>query len=162
MQVTTIRRAVGRDAEPLTALVQGSSAYRGRYAPMISGYRVTGDYIARHEVFAAVGPASRTASGATGGATGQLLGFYALILDPPELDLMFVADAAQGLGVGRLLVEHMKGRAAEAGVTDVRVVSHPPAERFYRRLGAEPVGTVAPLPPKVTWERPELRFAIAR
>ncbi|WP_030671119.1 GNAT family N-acetyltransferase [Streptomyces sp. NRRL B-1347] len=149
MQVTTIRRAVEQDAEPLTALVQGSGAYRGQYAPMISDYRVTADYITQHEVFTAVGPA------------GQLLGFYALVLDPAELDLMFVADAAQGLGVGRLLVEHMKGRAAEAGLTDVRVVSHPPAERFYRRLGAERVGTVDPLPPKVTWERPELRFAIA-
>jgi cytochrome c oxidase subunit 2 len=41
------------------------------------------------------------------------------------------------------------------------VVAHPPAEDFYRRLGAVRVGTVAPVPPKVTWERPELRFALA-
>jgi hypothetical protein len=52
----------------------------------------------------------------------------------------------------------MIGQAREAGLTDVRVVSHPPAEEFYRRLGAERVGTVAPSPPKVAWERPELRF----
>ncbi|QLH26379.1 GNAT family N-acetyltransferase [Streptomyces sp. Rer75] len=146
MQSTMIVRAVEQDAEPLTALVQGSGAYRGPS----SGYRVTADYIARHQVFTAVDPA------------GRLLGFYALVLDPPELDLIFVADDAQGMGIGRLLVEHMVGRAREVGLTDVRVVSHPPAERFYRHLGAERVGTVAPLPPKVAWERPELRFTVAR
>ncbi len=145
-----IRRAVEQDAERLTALVQGSGAYRGQYASIISGYRVTADYIARHRVFAAVDTA------------GRVLGFYALVLDPPELDLIFVADDAQGTGVGRLLVEHMIRQAEKAGLSDVRVVSHPPAEKFYRRLGAERVGTVAPSPPKVAWERPELRFAVAR
>jgi GNAT superfamily N-acetyltransferase len=149
MQSTMIRRAVEQDAERLTALVQGSGAYRGQYASIISDYRVTPDYIARHRVFAAVDMA------------GQVLGFYALVLDPPELDLIFIGDDAQGLGIGRLLVEHMIGQAAKAGVSDVRVVSHPPAEKFYRRLGAERVGTVAPSPPKVAWERPELRFIIA-
>ncbi|GGR86623.1 N-acetyltransferase [Streptomyces aureoverticillatus] len=150
MQSTAIKRAVGQDAERLTALVRGSGAYRGQYASIISGYRVTADYIARHRVFMAVGADSR------------LLGFYALVLDPPELDLMFVADEAQGMGIGRLLVEHMTDQAGEAGLSDVRVVAHPPAERFYRRLGADRVGTVAPSPPKVAWERPELRFSIAR
>jgi GNAT superfamily N-acetyltransferase len=146
MQSMTIRRAVVQDAERLTTLIQESGAYRGKYASIISGYRVTADYIARHRVFAAVD------------AVGRLLGFYALVLEPPELDLVFVADGAQGKGVGRFLIEHMIGQAREAGLTDVRVVSHPPAEEFYRRLGAERVGTVAPSPPKVAWERPELRF----
>ncbi|WP_435854632.1 GNAT family N-acetyltransferase [Streptomyces triculaminicus] len=91
----------------------------------------------------------------------RALGFYALVLEPPELDLAFVADDAQGRGVGRLLIEHMIGQSREAGLADVRVVSHPPAEEFYRRLGAERVRVVAPSPPKVTWERPELRFVTA-
>ncbi|MFD0356247.1 GNAT family N-acetyltransferase [Streptomyces sp. NPDC127110] len=150
MQPITIRRAVAQDAERLTSLIQRSSAYRGRYAPIISGYRLTPEYVTRHRVFAAVG------------ATGRTVGFYSLVLDPPELDLAFVADEAQGLGVGRLLIGHMIGQAAEAGLTGVRVVSHPPAERFYRRMGAERVGTVAPVPPKVLWERPELRFTVPR
>ncbi|MEU8551676.1 GNAT family N-acetyltransferase [Streptomyces roseoverticillatus] len=149
MQSITIKRAAAQDAEHLTALIQASSAYQGEYASIISGYRITAGYIARHQVFLAAD------------VTDRPLGFYALVLDPPELDLAFVSDDAQGMGVGRFLVEHMLGRAREAGLADVRVVSHPPAERFYRRLGAERVGTVAPSPPKVTWERPELRFAIA-
>lgn len=149
MRSLTIRRAAARDADRLTSLVQGSGAYRGAYASMVSGYRVTAEYVARHRVFAAVDAADRP------------LGFYSLVLEPPELDLMFVADGARGSGVGRLLVEHMLGQAREAGLGEVRVVSHPPAERFYRRLGAERVGTVAPSPPKVTWERPALRFVLA-
>ncbi|MET9859495.1 GNAT family N-acetyltransferase [Streptomyces smyrnaeus] len=146
MQSMTIRRAVASDAERLTTLIQDSSAYRGEYASIISGYRVTADYIARHRVFVAVD------------TVGRLLGFYALVVEPPELDLAFVADSAQGTGIGRLLIEHMIGQARQVGLTDVRVVSHPPAEEFYRRLGAERVGTIAPSPPKVAWERPELRF----
>ncbi|MFJ6995823.1 GNAT family N-acetyltransferase [Streptomyces sp. NPDC003090] len=148
MQPTTIRRATARDAARLTTMVQGSGAYRGRYAPMVAGYQVTPEYIRRHEVYAAVDAADRP------------LGFYALILRPAELDLAFVADEAQGTGIGRLLLEHMFDRARAAGLTEVRVVSHPPAERFYRRMGAERVGTAPPMPPKVTWERPELRFTL--
>lgn len=149
MQPTTIRRAVPEDAERLTALVQASGAYRGTYASILSGYRVTPDYIAGNPVHLAVD------------ASGRLLGFYALLLERSELDLAFVADDVQGRGIGRLLVEHMLGQARAAGLAQVRVVAHPPAEEFYLRLGAERVRTVVPSPPKVTWERPELRFTTA-
>lgn len=148
MQSTRIERAGARDADRLTALVQSSGAYRGRYHSIVDGYRLSPEYVERHEVFMSVD------------AAGGLLGFYSLVLDPPELDLAFVADHAQGAGIGRRLVEHMIGRARRFGLREVRVVSHPPAEQFYRRLGAEPVGTVPPSPPEVGWERPELRFTI--
>ncbi|MFF2186881.1 GNAT family N-acetyltransferase [Streptomyces sp. NPDC058155] len=140
----SVRRATARDARRLTRLVRSSSAYEGPYAPMIAGYRVGPDYIETHRVFLATDP------------DGRLLGFYALLLAPPELDLMFVADAAQGLGVGRRLINHMKGEARAAGAGSVRVVSHPPAEGFYRGVGAERVGTVPANPPAVMWDRPEL------
>ncbi|CAM5618817.1 GNAT family N-acetyltransferase OS=Streptomyces cyaneofuscatus OX=66883 GN=G3I52_01355 PE=4 SV=1 [Streptomyces cyaneofuscatus] len=102
------------------------------------------DYIEAHRVFVAAD-----------GATGRVLGFYALLLDPPELDLMFVADAAQGLGIGRLLVGHLREEGRRAGLTGVRIVSHPPAEGFDG-VGAERVGTVRANPPVVMWDRPEL------
>ncbi|WP_345035948.1 GNAT family N-acetyltransferase [Streptomyces sannanensis] len=148
MVTTLIDRASAQDAEALTALVQASRAYEGRYAPMVAGYRVTADSIERHPVYKAADPA------------GRVLGFYVLLLDDAELDPAFVADEAQGLGIGRLLMEHMFGHAGEAGLPHVRVVSHPPAEKFYRRTGARRTGTVAPVPPKVTWERPEPRFEL--
>ncbi|MFD7512601.1 GNAT family N-acetyltransferase [Streptomyces sp. NPDC059853] len=146
----TIRRAVAEDAERLTALIRESRACRGEYASVISGYRVDAGYLDRHRVFLAAD------------TSGHLLGFYALVLEPPELDLAFVADEAQGRGVGRLLIAHMTEQAGRAGLTEVRVVSHPPAEGFYRSVGAERVGTVAPTPPEITWERPELRFTLRR
>ncbi|MEU1126876.1 GNAT family N-acetyltransferase [Streptomyces sp. NPDC005899] len=139
-----IRRAVPRDARRLTRLVTGSRAYEGHYAPMVAGYKVGPDYIEAHRVFAAVDTEER------------VLGFYALILSPPELDLMFVGDHAQGRGVGRLLVGHMRAEARQAGLDAVRIVSHPPAEDFYLGVGALRTGTVAAAPPAVMWDRPEL------
>lgn len=123
----SIRRATARDAKRLTRLVQRSGAYEGPYAPMIAGYRVGPDYIETHRVFVAVeGDA---------GAGARLLGFYSLVLAPPELDLMFVADDAQGRGIGRRLVEHMRGQARDAGLDGVRVVSHPCGRGLLSQCG---------------------------
>lgn len=143
-----VRRAVARDARRLTRLVTTSGAYEGPYAPMVQGYKVGPDYIEAHDVHVAVDD------------DGLVLGFYALVLSPPELDLMFVADAAQGRGIGRLLVGHLLGQARRAGLTAVRVVAHPPAEGFYRSVGAERTGTVAARPPAVMWDRPELLLPV--
>ncbi|MEU0098548.1 GNAT family N-acetyltransferase [Streptomyces sp. NPDC006267] len=144
-----VRRATAGDAGRLTRLVRASRAYEGPFASMVEGYRVGPDYIETHRVFVAAD-----------GGTGQVLGFYALLLDPPELDLMFVADPAQGRGIGRLLAVHLREEARSAGLTSVRIVSHPPAEGFYRSIGAEPVGTVRADPPAVMWDRPELLLRV--
>ncbi|WP_434596876.1 GNAT family N-acetyltransferase [Streptomyces sp. A5-4] len=171
-----IRRAVARDAKRLTRIVRASRAYEGPYAPMIAGYRVGPDYIEAHRVFVAVAggfapdagsPPDSGGCGAAGGPDGsveRVLGFYALVLDPidpPELDLMFVSDAAQGRGIGRRLVAHLRGEARAAGVDEVRVVAHPPAEGFYLGVGAERTGTVLARPPAVMWDRPEMALTIA-
>lgn len=143
-----IRRATARDAKRLTRLVRGSRAYEGPYAPMVDGYRVGPDYIETHEVHVAAGQ------------DGRVLGFYALLLTPPELDLLFVANDAQGCGVGRLLVAHLKERARAAGLDRVRIVSHPPAEGFYLGVGAHRIGVVPADPPAVMWDRPELELPV--
>ncbi|MFI8490725.1 GNAT family N-acetyltransferase [Streptomyces rubrogriseus] len=148
----TIRRAVARDAKRLTRLVRGSGAYAGRYAAAVAGYRVGPDYIEAHRVFVAVG---------ADGQGGRVLGFYSLVLAPPELDLLFVADEAQGRGIGRLLVAHMRAEARAAGLDRVRVVSHLPAEGFYHRAGAVRTGTALASPPAVPWDRPEFEFRVA-
>ncbi|MGW7196390.1 GNAT family N-acetyltransferase [Streptomyces chryseus] len=144
-RITRIRRATARDAKRLTRLVRNSRAYEGPYASMVAGYRVGPDYIEAHRVFVAVDAVD-----------DRPLGFYSLVLEPPELDLMFVADAAQGLGIGRLLVAHLREQAREAGITGVRVVAHPPAEGFYLSVGGERTGTERANPPAVMWDRPEL------
>ncbi|MFG2127069.1 GNAT family N-acetyltransferase [Streptomyces sp. NPDC048751] len=84
-------------------------------------------------------------------------GAVAVVARPPGITGQPLAT--QGQGIGRYLVEHMIGQARGAGLAAVRVVAHPPAEDFYRRLGGVRGGTVAPAPPKITWERPALQFA---
>jgi GNAT superfamily N-acetyltransferase len=147
----TIRRAVARDAKRLTRLVRGSGAYEGLYASAVAGYRVGPDYIEAHRVFVASDADDHE---------GRVLGFYSLVLAPPELDLLFVADEAQGRGMGRLLVAHMRSEARAAGVDRVKVVSHVPAEDFYHRVGAVRTGTALANPPAVPWDRPEFEFRI--
>ncbi|MFE3071587.1 GNAT family N-acetyltransferase [Streptomyces sp. NPDC059247] len=148
MSEFTVRRATAEDAPRLTRLVRTSGAYRGDYASMVEGYQVGGTYIEHHHVFVATD------------ADGRVVGFYALLVEDAELDLAFVADGVQGLGVGRLLMEHMTDRARAAGLRTVRVVAHPPAEEFYLRTGAVRTGTVRPTG-HVHWDRPELRYDIA-
>ncbi|MFF7361348.1 GNAT family N-acetyltransferase [Streptomyces sp. NPDC008125] len=163
-----IRRAVAKDAKRLTRLVRTSRAYEGHWAPMVEGYRVGPDYIEAHRVFVAVD-----------GPDGPVLGFYSLVLDhvpcsqprpqsphhpggaTGELDLMFVADASQGRGIGRWLIGHLREEARRAGLDTVRVVSHPPSEGFYLSVGAERTGTAPATPPYVMWDRPELMLPIA-
>ncbi|MFJ8769796.1 GNAT family N-acetyltransferase [Streptomyces clavifer] len=148
MGQVTITRASTKDAQRLTRLCHASSSYQGVYTDAISTVELTSDYITEHLVFLATDQEA------------HLLGFYSLIRDPPELDMLFVADEAQGQGVGRLLVDHMIEKTRQNGLAGVRVVSHPPAEGFYRRVGARRIGTVPAKPPMTTWERPELWFGI--
>lgn len=142
----TIRRARAEDATALTVTMLTSSSYAGDYARILDGYAVTAEQIARDHVFAA--------------EAETILGFYSLTLVPePELDLLFVADAAQGRGIGRLLMTHLRATAAALGIATVRIVSHPPALGFYEASGAKRIGTKAPSG-KVGWERPILMLAI--
>ncbi|HEX8668285.1 MAG TPA: GNAT family N-acetyltransferase [Allosphingosinicella sp.] len=144
-----IRRGATADAEVLTRLMHGSSAYRGEYARILEGYAVTAEQIARDVVFVAE-------------QGRRVRGFYSLILGAePELDLMFVADEAQGKGVGRMLFEHMRAEASRRGISRVRIVAHPPATAFYERMGAIRVGTDPPHG-RVTWERPVLVLPTGR
>ncbi|MGW6276263.1 GNAT family N-acetyltransferase [Kribbella sp. NPDC055071] len=149
MEQLMVTRAAADDAERLTRLCHESSSYQGRYAEAIATVEVTPGYIADQLVFLAADEDAR------------LLGFYSLIRDPPELDMLFVADEAQGRGAGRILVKHMIEQAQELGLAGVRVVSHPPAEGFYLRVGARRTGTVPANPPMITWERPELWFPLS-
>jgi GNAT superfamily N-acetyltransferase len=123
--------------------MQASSAYHGQYAPMLQGYAVSEAQIARDHMVVAE-------------QDGAVLGFYSLITQgEPELDLMFVADAAQGTGLGERLFRDMAAEAAARGIDAVKIVSNPPALGFYERMGAVQVGTKQPLG-RVTWTQPIL------
>jgi GNAT superfamily N-acetyltransferase len=93
-------------------------------------------------------------------AGSEILGFYSLIVgDEPEIDLMFVSDAAQGKGAGRALFEHMRAIARDEGIHSVLIVSHPPSVGFYERMGAVRIGEKPPSG-RISWSRPVLRLDI--
>lgn len=139
-----IRRAVLRDAPALTRLMQESSAYEGAHRAILDGYVVSESQIRASQVYLAE-------------RDSALVGFYRLVLTEAEgeLDLMFVADAAQGQGVGAALFRHMQKVARALHCRRVLIVSHPPAEPFYLRMGALRIATRLP-DGKVTWPRPVL------
>ncbi|RVT94812.1 GNAT family N-acetyltransferase [Sphingomonas crocodyli] len=143
-----IRRAEADDAAALTALMKASAAYQGDYAGILANYAIDAAQIARDHIYLATDDA------------GRMMGFYSITIDPePELDLMFVIDAAQGTGLGRDLFAHMRGVAAQIGIGEIIIVSHPPALGFYLRQGAVRVGTKAPTP-TAAWERPILKLRV--
>ena len=144
-----IRRAEADDAEALTALMKASSAYQGDYAGILANYAISAEQIARDHIYIASDNDGRTTA------------FYSITTDPePELDLMFVIDAAQGTGLGRDLFAHMRSVASRIGISELKIVSHPPALGFYLRQGAERIGTKSPTP-TAAWERPILRVKVA-
>lgn len=144
-----IRRASAADAPMLTQLMHASGAYQGRYAAILQGYAISPAQVARDQVYLAAD------------AAGRVLGFYSLagLGQDAELDLMFVADAGQGTGLGARLFEHMRATARDSGIRAVRIVSHPPAEGFYLRMGARRIGTMLP-GGRVDWPRPLLSLPI--
>jgi GNAT superfamily N-acetyltransferase len=91
----------------------------------------------------------------------EAVGFYSLAAaaSEPELDLLFVSDNMQGIGVGAALIDHLKLFALSLQIDVIKIVSHPPALGFYLRIGAQQEGFVAPSG-RVTWERPLLKLRV--
>src|SRR5688500_20369613 len=115
------RQASAADLPALDALMRSVRAYHGEYAPMLAGYALTPEQFARDLVIVAE-------------AHGRPLGFYSLVTEgEPELDLMFVADAAQGTGLGARLFVHMAAAARALGIDAVKIISNPPAEGYDLR-----------------------------
>ncbi|HWV21469.1 MAG TPA: GNAT family N-acetyltransferase [Devosia sp.] len=143
----TIRPAEPADATALTELMHASSAYSGTYARILEGYAITPAQLDTDIFYVAL-------------LDDAIAGFYSLTLaGEPELDLLFVADSAQGTGLGKTLFQHMADQARRRGLSAVKIVSHPPSVGFYQRMGATITGTQKPSA-KVTWERPILTLTL--
>lgn len=76
---------------------------------------------------------------------GQVAGFYGFepLPDGVGLDYMFVDPDFVGRGVGRALLDHAVALARELGHETLTIVADPNAEGFYRRMGAERIGSQA-------------------
>ncbi|MDQ0325454.1 GNAT superfamily N-acetyltransferase [Rhodopseudomonas julia] len=142
-----LRRAQERDRAALNALTQASAAYRGPYRAMLDGY-VIGEAQLVEDIFVLAERA------------GKILGYYSLTTTPaPELDLLFVANEAQGTGLGAALITDLKREAATRGIRAIKIISHPPAQAFYEKMGARVVGQ-EPASGPVSWARPILELTI--
>ena len=142
----TLRRARREDLPAINRLMHGSGAYQGDYAAILDGYAVTEAQLDQDQLVVAE-------------ASGEILGFFSLILDPPELDLLFVADRAQGTGLGERLFQDMARIARNAGLGEVKIISHPPSVGFYERMGAVRIGESPPTG-RISWSRPILRLPL--
>lgn len=132
----SIQRATPEQAVRLTQIAHAAKSYWGYPARWIELWHnqltITGDYVATHEVYAAVDE------------DGVVLGFHALgsVGGRFALEHLWVQPSSFGAGVGRQLFEHAMGRAQELGAHSVEIESDPHAEGFYQRMGAETIGEV--------------------
>lgn len=87
----------------------------------------------------------------------RVAGFYSLrrTAESIELDFLFVQNDFLRARIGSLLFDHMVHEAGQLGYEGVEIVAHPPAEAFYRRMGAVTIGTQPP-EGRVTWPRPRM------
>jgi GNAT superfamily N-acetyltransferase len=146
-----VRRAVAADSQALTDLTRSSSAYAGEYRAILDGLAITPAQIERDLYYLVEDD------------HGGTVGYYSLLAHDDglaELDLLFVADHAQGGGLGALLFRHMdQGGARTRLHARAHRLASPPAEPFYLRMGAQRVGTQPPQG-RVTWTRPLLELLL--
>jgi GNAT superfamily N-acetyltransferase len=149
-----IRDAQAADAPALTRLVRNSGAYDGTYRVMVAAQLIDAAYLAANPTRVSVDDRE------------AIVGFASLLVPgrgvagEAELDFMFVADDRQGRGIGRALMADAVAVAKGMGIGRIHIVSHPPAEPFYRSVGAERVGEVPPAG-RITWSRPLLCLDIS-
>jgi GNAT superfamily N-acetyltransferase len=149
-----IRDAQAADAPALTRLVRNSGAYDGTYRVMVAAQLIDAAYLAANPTRVSVDDRE------------AIVGFASLLVPgrgvagEAELDFMFVADDRQGRGIGRALMADAVAVAKGMGIGRIHIVSHPPAEPFYRSVGAERVGEVPPAG-RITWSRPLLLLDIS-
>lgn len=73
----------------------------------------------------------------------RVVGFYLLTTedDGMHLDHLWIVPNAMRRGIGRALFEHATTKARDSGVHSIKIEADPNTEGFYKRMGAERVGT---------------------
>jgi N-acetylglutamate synthase-like GNAT family acetyltransferase len=128
-----IRKATTEEAATLTTIAHDAKRHWGYPEHWIKHWQddltISPDFVAANHVYVAE-------------SEGDLLGFYALVIqeDKAELDHLWVAPPHIGTGVGKELFVHAMQNAARRNVSAVEILSDPNAEGFYRKMGAHRSG----------------------
>ncbi len=131
----TIRRARPDDANRLTDIALASKRHWGYPETWIVAWRhdltITPEFIGAHLVCLAADHGDVPVA------------FYALVRDRTDthLEHLWVDPAHIGRGLGRALFAHAVRAARATGAAALVIESDPNAEAFYRRMGAETVGS---------------------
>ena len=129
----SFRQAVGSDAHELTSIAFAAKRawdYPEEWIGLWSDeLTVDAGYVETNWVLSAT-------------AESRIVGWCAVSEERGEywLDYCWVLPAVAGKGIGRSLVRHALGYAADSHARSLRVISDPNAEAFYRRLGFRLIG----------------------
>jgi len=139
-----IREATALDCAAMTQIVRTSRAYEGEYQKIIEAIEFTPEHLYREQFFVCEFDA-------------KIAAFYSLKVKEIgiELDFMFVANQFLGRGIGRKLFQHMLQTSRDMGYDEVEIISHPPTEAFYAKMGAVKRGYCLPTG-RVSWQRPHM------
>ncbi|MDB6041167.1 MAG: hypothetical protein JWM99_5008 [Verrucomicrobiales bacterium] len=148
-----IERAIPDNADELSRISLESKSHWGYPSEWMAAWtdalRIDRDQIVAHATFVAR-------------RDNELIGFYLLRIDGEKalLEHLWVRPNQIGRGLGRLLFVHAVEQARTRGAKFIEIESDPNAEGFYRRLGAQRVGTVNATVVDFPREVPVLRFQL--
>lgn len=133
------REAVAADAELLTRLSFASKRYWAYPEEYYHVWRdeltITADYIDQNTVF-------------VWECAGGPVGYYSLVFLVHDLDVggialprgewlehMFILPVHIGRGIGRAMMEHVRGYCTGQGIRGLRALADPYARGFYEKMG---------------------------
>lgn len=128
-----IRHAKIEDAEVLSKIAFAAKSFWNYPENWLKLWKdaltITSEFVESNEVFLAE-------------LDGNVLGFYALILNSEKVQLehLWVSPEKIGGGIGKKLLIDAIGKAKLLGATFIEIESDPNAEGFYRKQGAVKIG----------------------
>ncbi len=130
-----IRRARSDEADVLTEVAHAAKRHWGYPENWIEQWQadltITPEFIAENEMYVAT-------------IDEEVLGCCALAFSEglAELEHMWIRPRHIGTGVGRVLFQYAKERAAKLGIRVLEISADPNAEGFYERMGARRIGEI--------------------
>lgn len=128
-----IRRAKIEDAEVLSKIAFAAKSFWNYLESWLKLWKdaltITPEFIENNEVYLAE-------------SDGEIIGFYALILNGEKVQLehLWISPENIGGGIGKKLMIDAVQKAKSSGASSIEIESDPNAEVFYQKQGAVKIG----------------------